>query len=86
MRNLKVTMAYRGTAYHGFQRQENAVGIQNVLEEKLSSSFARVETEYDVDPSLIGGLTVEIDGRLIDGSLRHRLRDIKDVISHEDKS
>ena len=28
-------MAYRGTAYHGFQRQENAVGIQNVLEEKL---------------------------------------------------
>ena len=37
MRNLKVTMAYRGTAYHGFQRQENAVGIQNILEEKLSS-------------------------------------------------
>lgn len=30
-------MAYRGTAYHGFQRQENAVGIQNVLEEKLSA-------------------------------------------------
>lgn len=37
MRNLKVMMAYRGTAYHGFQRQENAVGIQNILEEKLSS-------------------------------------------------
>ena len=37
MRNLKVIMAYRGTAYHGFQRQENAVGIQNVLEEKLSA-------------------------------------------------
>ncbi len=37
MRNLKVMIAYRGTAYHGFQRQENAVGIQNVLEEKLSA-------------------------------------------------
>ncbi|MBP1560324.1 MAG: tRNA pseudouridine(38-40) synthase TruA [Oscillospiraceae bacterium] len=37
MRNLKVMMAYRGTAYHGFQRQENAVGIQNILEEKLSA-------------------------------------------------
>ncbi len=37
MRNLKVTMAYRGTNYHGFQRQENAVGIQNILEEKLSA-------------------------------------------------
>lgn len=36
MRNLKVIMSYRGTRYHGFQRQENAVGIQNVLEEKLS--------------------------------------------------
>ncbi len=30
-------MAYRGTAYHGFQRQGNAVGIRNVLEEKLSA-------------------------------------------------
>ena len=37
MRNLKVIMAYRGTAYHGFQRQENAVGIQNIIEEKLSA-------------------------------------------------
>ena len=36
MRNLKVMAAYRGTAYHGFQRQENAVGIQNIIEEKLS--------------------------------------------------
>ncbi len=36
MRNLKVIMSYRGTNYHGFQRQENAVGIQNILEEKLS--------------------------------------------------
>ena len=36
MRNLKVLLAYRGTAYHGFQRQENAVGIQNIIEDKLS--------------------------------------------------
>lgn len=36
MRNLKVLAAYCGTAYHGFQRQENAVGVQNILEEKLS--------------------------------------------------
>ena len=36
MRNLKVMAAYRGTVYHGFQRQENAVGIQNIIEEKLS--------------------------------------------------
>lgn len=36
MRNLKCTMSYRGTAYHGFQSQNNAVAIQDILEERLS--------------------------------------------------
>ncbi|MCM1524639.1 MAG: tRNA pseudouridine(38-40) synthase TruA [Ruminococcus sp.] len=36
MRNLRVKLSYCGTAYHGFQRQENAVGVQNVLEDRLS--------------------------------------------------
>ncbi|MBP5433899.1 tRNA pseudouridine(38-40) synthase TruA [Ruminococcus sp.] len=36
MRNLKVMTAYRGTNYHGFQRQENAMTVQEVLESKLS--------------------------------------------------
>jgi tRNA pseudouridine38-40 synthase len=33
--NLKITMSYRGTAYSGFQRQINAVGVQNVIEAAL---------------------------------------------------
>ncbi|MGN1481868.1 tRNA pseudouridine(38-40) synthase TruA [Porcipelethomonas sp.] len=37
MRNLKVMMAYRGTNYHGFQRQDNALTVQEVVEEKVSS-------------------------------------------------
>jgi tRNA pseudouridine38-40 synthase len=36
MRNIKLTVAYEGTAYHGFQRQLNAIGIQQVLEERLA--------------------------------------------------
>lgn len=36
MRNLKVTIAYRGTNYHGFQRQSNAVTVQEVLERAFS--------------------------------------------------
>ena len=36
MRNIKAVISYCGTAYHGFQRQDNAVAVQNVLEEKLS--------------------------------------------------
>lgn len=35
-RNLKLTVAYDGSGYHGFQRQLNALTVQQVLEEKLS--------------------------------------------------
>lgn len=36
MRNLKVTIAYRGTNYHGFQRQSNAVTVQETIEKHVS--------------------------------------------------
>ena len=36
-RNLKLTIAYDGSGYHGFQRQLNALTVQQVLEEKLSA-------------------------------------------------
>lgn len=36
MRNLKVIMSYRGTAYHGFQRQDNAMTVQEVVERCVS--------------------------------------------------
>ncbi len=36
MRNLKVIMAFRGTKYHGFQRQPNALTVQEVVENALS--------------------------------------------------
>lgn len=42
VRNLKVKTAYCGTAYHGFQRQENAVSVQNILEDRLSRLTASV--------------------------------------------
>ncbi|MCK8826208.1 tRNA pseudouridine(38-40) synthase TruA [Natroniella acetigena] len=35
MRNLKCTVAYDGTSYHGFQRQDNAVTIQGEIEKAL---------------------------------------------------
>ena len=37
MRNLKVMMAYRGTNYHGFQKQKNAITVQEVVEKQVSS-------------------------------------------------
>lgn len=35
MRNFKVRIAYSGTAYHGWQRQNNALAVQEVFENAL---------------------------------------------------
>lgn len=35
-RNIKAVLAYKGTNYHGFQRQNNAVSVQGILEDRLS--------------------------------------------------
>ena len=40
-----------------------------------------VEAEYSVDSTLLGGMIVEIDGKVMDGSLRRRLQDVKEVIN-----
>ena len=39
MRNIKLTVSYEGTAYNGFQRQLNGIGIQQVLEGRLAKLF-----------------------------------------------
>lgn len=39
MLNVKLTLAYDGTCYHGFQRQKNAVSIQEVLERTLKRVY-----------------------------------------------
>ena len=52
------------------------------LTEKLSRKFNRsIHLECAVDPSLLGGLVVQIDGKVIDGSLKHRLHEIKEVMN-----
>lgn len=57
------------------------------LTQRLSRvSGCAVQLSCAVDPSLIGGVIVEMDGRVMDGSLRHRLQEVKEVISHEHKT
>ena len=36
LRNLKVMMAYRGTAYHGYQIQNNRITVQEVVQNAVS--------------------------------------------------
>lgn len=40
-----------------------------------------VQLHCRVDSSLIGGMVIEIDGRVIDGSIKHRMRKLKGIIS-----
>ena len=46
--------------------------------EKLSGHSVLLTCE--VDPALLGGAVVEMDGRVMDGSVRGRLREMKEVI------
>ena len=40
----------------------------------------RIEATYIIDESLIGGLKIDVDGKTFDGSIKHRLNEVKDVI------
>ncbi len=48
---------------------------------KLTSVTGKgVDAVYTVDASLIGGVVIEVEGKTYDGSIRHRLHDVKDVM------
>ena len=53
-----------------------------VLREKLEKKLARkITLQCQVNPDLIGGIRVEVDGRVIDGSIRNKLDEIKEVMN-----
>ena len=74
--NAKVTSA---VALTDGEKQKLITKLEEV-------SRGKVHAEYFVDASLLGGLIVELDGKIMDGSLRHRLYDVKEVILHEHKT
>lgn len=52
------------------------------LQERLTAlTGQRVEMRLDVDPSLLGGISVRIGDRLIDGSVRGRLERLRATFS-----
>ena len=58
-------------------KDEEAEALRIGLEKKFSR---KVTLRCAVDPGLIGGMRVEIDGRVIDGSIRNKLDKIKEVM------
>ena len=47
--------------------------------EKISGKTVSITCAVDAD--ILGGLIVEMDGKITDGSVRHRLRELTDAIS-----
>ena len=55
---------------------------QQKLQKKLEAiSGHQVRLTYDIDPSLMGGVRVELDGSILDGTLKHRLHEVKEVMN-----
>ena len=64
----------------------SAAELTDEQKEKLIKKLEKVyggtvEGEYLVDAALMGGVVVEVDGNIMDGSLRTRLQDVKEVIN-----
>ena len=59
--------------------EELSVGKKERLRERLleSTGYVAFEMDYQVDPSLIGGMTVRIGDRVVDNSIKTRLYQLK---------
>ena len=59
-------------------KEAEAVAIRAELEKRFAR---RIVLRCELDPGLIGGVRVEVEGRVIDGSIRNKLEQIKDVMN-----
>lgn len=53
---------------------------KEALIKKLEKISGHHVAEYEIDESLLGGVTVYMDDAVIDGSLKHQLKEVKEVI------
>ncbi len=57
--------------------EEQKAKLVDALERKYQR---KIQADYYTDPALLGGAVVEMDGHVLDGSLKHRLREVKEVM------
>ncbi len=61
--------------------KELGVSERQALRDKLQEKTGkRIKLRASVDPSLVGGMIVRIEGRLYDGSIRTRINEIQEAI------
>ena len=56
--------------------------VRNVLIKALNSD---VRLETSVDPDILGGLVVTIDGKVVDASIRYQLGRLKDTLTEKSR-
>lgn len=66
-------------------RVYSAVPLSDGQKERLKSKLENrsghsVKTEYLIDETLLGGVLIEMDGTEIDGTLKRRLQELKEVM------
>jgi F-type H+-transporting ATPase subunit delta len=55
---------------------------KDALKAKLSKKYGKtVNLSYKIDPSLIGGMIIETGGRTIDGSVKTKLDDLRQILA-----
>ena len=59
-------------------KEAETVALRTKLEKKLGR---KITLQCREDPRLLGGVRVEVDGRVIDGSIRNKLDEIKEVMN-----
>ena len=57
---------------------EEKAKLQQQLEKRLGRT---IRLDCSVDASLLGGMIVTVDGKVMDGSLKHKLHEIKEVMN-----
>ena len=63
----------------------SAFALTPAQSDKLEQALVRlchrhVRPTYETDAALIGGIVIEVDGKVYDGSVRHKLQEVKEVI------
>ena len=80
---VSLAMAYMNTTTAVITSvTELSTSQKTAVVEKLTALTGKnIEPLYLTDKSLIGGIKIEVDGKCYDGSIKHRLSEIKDVMN-----
>ncbi|MGN1407911.1 ATP synthase F1 subunit delta [Lactobacillus sp.] len=81
------TDLYNKVNHIGTGIAKTAVKLDKDQLQRLADSYAKkyglqeLHLENEVDPEIIGGVVLKVQGRVIDGSVKHRLEKIRAVLT-----